>query len=385
MKNLKYNELKILLLQVLTWITFSSALIIPFYFSNWVLNTDVFLLFWIYQIVILLFEIPTWLFSSQFWERVWLSVGYIFMFLFFILLSFWESFLYFALLQFILAISKAFQSWSVNSLIYDYAIYNKLDHKKLRADYQILWLIIWLFTTLIWSFLVLGLWYSLIFYIEAILFLLASFYVLSFKLKETYEIDGKKSIQIFKDSIVFLKNNRNIMFSWLILYFLLWLEAWIYISIQEVYLNELKLPLEYLWLVISMLTISSIIFTKIISRKDYKYINILLLLSLLTFLISSGLNYYFTSIIVFITFFITQIVRWVNIIIDDKILSKIDNWIWSSVISLLGFSERLIFFTFSLIVFVFKINALLLIFILSILLLFIYYIHKIWANVKIVC
>lgn len=373
MFDFKYKKLRILLLQALTWITFSSALIIPFYFSNWVLNTDVFLLFWIYQIVILLFEIPTWLFSSKFWEKVWLSVGYIFMFLFFVLLSFWEGFLYFALLQFILAISKAFQSWSINSLIYDYAIYNKLDHKKLRADYQILWLIIWLLTTLIWSFLVLSLWYSLIFYIEAILFLIASFYVLSFKLNETYKIDSKKSIQIFKDSIIFLKNNRNIMFSWLILYFLLWLEAWIYISIQEVYLNELKLPLEYLWLVISILTIFSIIFTKIISRKDYKYINTLLLLSLLTFLISSGLNYYFTWIIVFITFFITQIVRWVNIIIDDKVLSKIDNWIWSSVISLLGFSERLIFFTFSLIVFVFKINALLLIFVLSLILLFFYY------------
>lgn len=379
---IKYKELKILLLQVLTWITFSSALIIPFYFSKWVLNTDVFLLFWIYQIAILLFEIPTWLLSSKFWERIWLSIAYIFMFLFFILLSFWDWFLYFALLQFILAISRAFQSWSVNSLIYDFSSENKINHKKLRADYQILWLVIWLLTTLIWSFLVLKVWYTWIFYIEALLFLLASIYVLSFKIKDTYNIEYKKVINIFNDSILFLKNNKNIMFSWFILYSLLWLEAWIYISIQDTYLNSLKLPLEYLWLILVLLTIVSIIFTKIISKKSYKYINILLLLSLITFILSSWLNYYFTWLIVFVTFFITQIVRWINILIDDKVLSKVDNWIWASVISLLGFSERLIFFSFSLIVFIFKINALLVIFVLSLILLFIYILYRIYLFIK---
>ncbi len=107
----------------------------------------------------------------------------------------------------------------------------------------------------------------------------------------------------------------------------------------------------------------------------------LLLLSLLTFILSSWLNYYFTSIIVFITFFITQIVRWVNILIDDKVLSKIDNWIWASVLSLLGFSERLIFFTLSLIIFIFKINALLVIFVLSSILFFLYIWYKFYTYI----
>ena len=231
-----YKELKILLLQILTWVTFSSALIIPFYFSGWVLSTDIFLLFWIYQIGVLLFEIPTWIFSSKFWEKIGLSIWYIFMFLFFVLLSLWEWFLYFALLQFILAISKAFQSWSINSLIYDFALENKLNHKKLRANYQILWLIIWLLTTLVWSFLALKLWYTLIFYIEALLFLIASVYILSFKVKKTYKLENKKATLIFKDSITFLKGNRNIMFSWFLLYFLLWLEAWIYIYLYKIHI-----------------------------------------------------------------------------------------------------------------------------------------------------
>ena len=155
----------------------------------------------------------------------------------------------------------------------------------------------------------------------------------------------------------------------------------IYISIQDTYLNSLNLPLEYLWWVLALLTIVSIIFTKIISKKDYIYINMLLLLSLLTFILSSWLNYYFTSIIVFITFFITQIVRWVNILIDDKVLSKIDNWIWASVLSLLGFSERLIFFTLSLIIFIFKINALLVIFVLSSILFFLYIWYKFYTYI----
>ncbi len=381
--------MQILLLQVLTWATFSSALIIPFYFSKWVLNTDVFLLFWIYQIAILLFEIPTWVVSSKFWEKTWLFAAYVFMFLFFVLLNFWQWFIYFAVLQLILAISRAFQSWSIHSLIYDFALENKINHKKLRADYQILWLMIWLITTILWSFLVLKLWYTQIFYIEAILFLIAAIYMLSFEIKKTHKWqnakcqNAKNITEIFKNSLIFLWKNKNIMFSWFILYFLLWLEAWIYISMQDIYLNWLLLPLEYLWWVLALLTIVSIFFTKIISKVDYKYMVVLLWISLLSFILASISNYYFSWLLVFMTFFATQIVRWVNILIDDKLLSKIDNWIWSCVLSLLGFSERLIFFSFSLIIFIFKVNALLVILILSLVLLFLYMFYKFFYQLKI--
>ena len=372
---IKHKHFKILFLQFLTGITFSSALIIPFYFSNGVLSTEVFLLFWFFQLGILLFEIPTWLFASKYGEKIWLSIWYFLMFLFFVLLNQGEWFIYFAVLQLVLACAKAFQSGSVNTLIFDYAEKNEINHKLLRSNFQILWLVLWTITTILGGAIFYYFWYSIVFYIEALFFLFAVFYILSFKLKVHSNPRNKNYSKIFTDSLKFLSQNKKISVIGMILYWLLWLEAWIYISLQDEYINWLQLPIEYLWWILALLTWASIIFTKLVSKRESKDINKLLVISLIIFLIASWFNYLNTSIIIFSLFFLTQIVRGVNILVDDEILNKIDNWIWSSVISLLGFSERITFFLFSLIVYLFGISSLLLIFIISWVLLLIYFLY----------
>lgn len=372
---IKHTHLKILFLQFLTGITFSSALMIPFYFSNWVLSTEVFLLFWMYQLGVLLFEIPTWLFASKYGEKIWLSIWYFLMFLFFVLLNQGESFIYFAVLQLVLACAKAFQSGSVNTLIFDYAEKNEINHKLLRSNFQILWLVLWAITTILGGAIFYYFWYSIVFYIEALFFLVAVFYILSFNLKIHSNSKNHTYSRILSDSLQFLSQNKKISIIGIILYWLLWLEAWIYISLQDKYINWLHFPIEYLWLILTALTWASIIFTKLVSKRESKDINKLLIISLIIFLIASWFNYLYTSIIIFSLFFLTQIVRGINILVDDEILKRIDNWIWASVISLLGFSERLIFFLFSLIVYLFGISSLLLIFIISSVLLLIYFLY----------
>ncbi len=369
---IKLNHFKILFLQFLTGITFSSALIIPFYFSNGVLSTEVFLLFWFFQLGILLFEIPTWLFASKYGEKIWLSIWYLLMFVFFLLLAIGGWFFYFIILQLLLACAKAFQSGSINTFIYDYAEDNKINHKQLRSDFQILGLILWTLTTVLWGFIFYYFWYTIVFYLEALFFLIAIFYILSFKLKIHTDSKQYNYSKIFSESIKFLSKNKKISIVGLILYWLLWLEAWIYISLQDKYINGLNLPVEYLWWVLALLTGISIIFTKFVSKRETKDLNKLLVISLVIFLIASWLNYVYSSLLIFLLFYLTQIVRGVNILIDDEILNKIDNWIWSSVISLLGFSERIIFFLFSFLIYLFNINGLLLIFITSSIFLWIY-------------
>ncbi len=108
--SMKSSVFKLYLLGFLKELTISSAILLPFYFSLSITEGQVFILLAIYQISILLAEIPTGLIASRFGEKVSVMTGFFMSAIFFLVLPFVTGFTFVIFLQIISAISVAFLS-----------------------------------------------------------------------------------------------------------------------------------------------------------------------------------------------------------------------------------------------------------------------------------
>lgn len=90
-----------------------------FWLERWLNMKDVFLLQSIFAFIVLVLEVPSWYFADNYGRKLSLVLWAFVYFLWFLLYPFWESFIYFCMIEVILWIWCSFVSWADSALLYD--------------------------------------------------------------------------------------------------------------------------------------------------------------------------------------------------------------------------------------------------------------------------
>lgn len=214
------NILTLWILRVLREFIVIMPILTIFFLSKWLSMAEIFAIQSIFAFWVLVFEVPSWYFADNYWRKksivLWLFITTIS----FSLYPFWESFLYFALVELIMWIGLSFVSWADSALLYDTLksskkedSYHKIESKFFSySSYS--GAIAWILWGIIASIDIL---YP--FYMEALIIFLA--FIVSFLLveeKHSIEIIWEEKRNILKILEHSLHKNKKlkwlIIFSW---------------------------------------------------------------------------------------------------------------------------------------------------------------------------
>ena len=332
---------KLYLLGFLKELTVSSAILLPFYFSLSITEGQVFILLAIYQISILLAEIPTGLIASRFGEKVSIIAGLFIGAIFFFILPFITEFIFAVFLQILSAISVAFLSWSIPSFMNDLCKDAEKDFTEIRSKYKIITMTTGVLATIIWGFL-LYLWYTYIFWLQSGFLLLAIVVISTINSNLQHKFTEFKFFSILKRSYRIVQE-KEVFIPAIFIFSFLAVEAAVYAAFQSEYINNLAFNPEYLGIFLSIFLLFSIGFTHFLARKKWVLNQSFLLLIGCIFIVVSYAHLIFWSIYSLLFLYFTQIIRPMDIPLESLIFKKIDDNIWSTVLSLMSFFERFMF------------------------------------------
>ena len=338
---MKIAELKLYTLGFFSSATFASAIILPFYFFNHIDEQQTFVLIAIYQVAVLLFEIPTWLVATRYGEKVSIICWYALSFLMYLLFPFMSTFFWFVILQIISALSVAFLSWSMSAFIKDFSVHHGMIFTTIKSKYRIVTLLTWILTTIIW-WLLIAFWYLHAFFLQAFIYIVAVI-VIQWIQSNPVHITNTFSIKKILSKSLKILSHRQILQPSFLVYSFLALEASVYISFQYEYIDVLQFNELYLWFFLALFSVASIVFTRLIVHKKRSLHPFFLLWIGLIFLVTSWFHLLYGAFLTLLLYYFTQIIRPMDIPLEEKILHSIDDKSWSTILSLLWFFERIVF------------------------------------------
>jgi hypothetical protein len=145
----------------------------------------------------------------------------------------------------------------------------------------------------------------------------------------------KKSIAILRQKDIFLPT--------LFIYSFLAIEAWIYVWFQTQYIWVLGMDKAHLWIWISVAVVFSLLFTHFLPKQKWVLNKWFFIFIALCFIIPLFMNVYYPSLVALCLLYLAQIIRPMDIPLEDKILNSITDNTWSTVLSFVGFYERILF------------------------------------------
>jgi fucose permease len=361
---------KLFFINLLQSITLASWIVIPFFMWYWSSASDIFLIICVYQISILCFEIPTGLIGSRYWEKVSIVLGFWLSAVYYFLLWSATTLIMFLWLQILLWCSVACLSGSINTFLKYFASKEWYSYIDIRKKYRIVTLIIWVLATALgWFMSHYGM--SWIFYIQWFIFLLLIWVIYSIPYNPEHDFVEKSYPSIIKKSISVL-SKKDIFLPTIFIYSFLAIEASVYIWFQTQYIWTLQLPKEYLWTALWIFVLVATFFTSWVPKKSWVLSKSFLICIALCFIIPSFLNAWYPSIISLIFLYITQVIRPMDIPMEDKILNLVTDNSWATVLSFVWFYERVWFMIITVLIYIFNYPVFYVLWYSSILLLIIY-------------
>ena len=345
---------KLYLLWFLTELSITSALLVPLYFLRHISEQQVFVLIAVYQISILLAEIPTWLIASRFWEKRSIILWFLCCIIFNFLIPFIDSFSGFIFLQIISAISVAFLSWSLATFIHELCKTHNHTYLQVRSTYKIIGFTTSIVSTIIgWFLLYFG--YSAVFFLQGCFFIFAIILLISIRGNPVHILKEIKIFTVLKKSF-WIITKREIFLPVIFVFTFLSIEASVYISFQTEYIKTLSLDPKYLGVLLSVFLLVSMFFTRILPHKKWILHPLFLIGIGIIFITVSYVHIIFGWFFTLLFLYLTQIIRPMNIPIENEILSKVNDKTGSTVLSLVWFFERWMFLLMTISMIIFSIN-----------------------------
>ena len=343
---------KLFLINLLQSITLASGIVIPFFMWYGSSASDIFLIMAVYQIAILLFEIPTGLIASRYGEKVSIIIGFWLTALYYFLLWSTTTITMFLWLQVLLWCSVACLSWSLNTFLKYFAVKDWYWYVDMRKRYRIVTLIIWIVTTSV-GWLMSSYWMSWIFYVQWCIYLALIGIIFWIPYNPDHHFVEKSYLWMIKKSISLL-TQKDILVPIIFIYSFLAIEASVYIWFQTQYIGSVWLPKEYLWIALWVFVIISTFFTSRLPKKSWVLSKNFLVCISLCFIVPSFLNARYPSVISLVLLYITQIIRPMDIPMEDKILNIVTDNTWSTVLSFVWFYERVWFMIITVLIYIFN-------------------------------
>lgn len=332
---------KVILIAVLQSMTFASGVVIPYFMGYWSTASDIFLFTAVYQFAILLFEIPTGLIASKFWEKNSIILWFLLTGIYYLTLNYTTTSEWFLVLQWLLWCSVAFLSGSLNTFLKYFSSTQWYSYIDLRKKYKIITLIIWIITTILGWFLSAHV-TNIVFIIQALLFFVIIGIILSIPYNPEHKFIEKSYLWMIKKSISVLRG-KDIFLPTIFIYSFLAIEAGVYVWFQTQYIWALDLPKEYIWIGLWLFVVASAIFTSYLPKQKRVLSRSFLTIIALCFILPLLSNVVYPSLLSLWLLYITQIIRPMDIPIEDKILNLVKDNTWSTVLSFVWFYERITF------------------------------------------
>lgn len=326
-----------------------------FYLAREFSVSEIFLLLGIYQGSILLSEIPTGYIASRFGNKNSVLFGLISQIFAISLLFFANNFYILIFVQIFLAISVAFLSGSFATFLYSFSENFGENFIKIRSDTRSISLISGLISISLGTlFLPFGFEKIFIFQLFLILISIILFFLLPSFLQKKW-----KNPKNFTKMLIEVKNifvHRNIFFASFFVFSFLAIEASAFSLFQLDYIH-LGFQKELLGIFLAIFTLFSLVFLQIfkIFPKLFSF-RIFPIISLI-FIISVSFYKILDIPILIFLLFLTQIIRPMDIFVENMIFEKISDSSASFVLSFLSFFERIFFAIFSLIIAIFGLSV----------------------------
>lgn len=354
-----------------------QGIITIFYISHALSEIQIFWLVVIYQAGILFAEIPTGYIASRFGDKNSIFLGILFQIFALCGWYFWENFLHFVIIQIIFAISIAFLSGSFSTFIANFCQNTNQDFVILRSKIRSIGLISGIIATSISGFL-LFLGFKNIFLIQICIFLVALMFLQTIPSYTSLEKKLKNFSEIFAKWRQVLQI-PNILFPSIFVFGMLAVEAMVFTAFQTQYIflwwNE-----TFLGISLVAFTLVSIIFLKFFEKNPKYFSESIFSIIALIFIISSVCNIFSENIFLLFLLLWTQIIRPMDILIENTVFENISDNSGSFIISLLGFFERMIFVLIVWVMTIFDLRAIETIWIFSLILWGYWMFIKKWAT-----
>lgn len=338
---MKSPIVKLYTLGFLKELTISSAILLPFYFSLSITEGQIFILLAIYQVSILFAEIPTGLIASRYGEKTSVIAGFLMSTIFFLCLPFATWFNFVTFLQIISAISVAFLSWSLSAFTNDLCKTIGKDFIEIRSKYKIITMTTWVLATILWWFL-LYLGYTFVFWLQAVFLLLATIIISTIPINPEHKFTELKFFNILKRSYSVLKE-REVLIPAIFIFSFLSVEAAVYTAFQSEYVIRLNWDPKYLGIFLSIFLLFSVGFTHFLAKKKWVLSPYFLILIGCLFILASGIHLVLWSIFSLLLLYFTQVIRPMDIPLENLIFKKINDNTGSTILSLMSFFERIMF------------------------------------------
>lgn len=330
--------LKIILIAILQSMTIASGVVIPFFMGYGSSASDIFLFTAVYQVAILLLEIPTGLIASKYGEKTSIILWFLLSAFYYIALAYTTSPEMFLILQWLLGCSVAFLSWSLNTFMKHFATKEWVSYVDIRKKYKIVTLVIGILATIV-GWLLSTYATQTIFLFQALIYLTVIWVVISIPYNPEHSFVEKSYLSMIKKSIAILRQ-KDIFLPTIFIYSFLAIEAWIYVWFQTRYIWTLELPKEFLGIGLWIFVLVSTFFTAYLPKQKRVLSKWFFVVIALCFIVPIFLNVAYPSVISLWLLYITQVIRPMDIPVEDKILNIVTDNTWSTVLSFVGFYER---------------------------------------------
>ena len=330
---------KIILIAILQSMTIASGVVIPFFMGYGSSASDIFLFTAVYQVAILLLEIPTGLIASKYGEKTSITLWFLLSAFYYIALAYTTSPEMFLILQWLLGCSVAFLSWSLNTFMKHFATKEWISYVDVRKKYKMVTLIIGILATIV-GWLLSTYTTQTIFLFQALIYLTVIWVVISIPYNPEHSFVEKSYLSMIKKSIAILRQ-KDIFLPIIFIYSFLAIEAWIYVWFQTQYIGTLQLPKEFLGIGLWLFVLVSTFFTSYLPKQKRVLSKWFFVVIALCFIVAISLNVAYPSMISLWLLYITQVIRPMDIPVEDKILNIVTDNTWSTVLSFVGFYERI--------------------------------------------
>ena len=132
--NLKHNIIKLYLLKALKWFMIVMPIIVLFFESKGLSLTQIMILQGTYSLFVALFEIPSGFFADIYGRKNSILIGSIFLFLGYVIFSFFSGFNEFLFAEILLGIGGSLISGADSAILYDTLLEIKEDNEYTKIE-----------------------------------------------------------------------------------------------------------------------------------------------------------------------------------------------------------------------------------------------------------
>jgi hypothetical protein len=183
---------------------------------------------------------------------------------------------------------------------------------------------------------------QMIFLFQALIYITIIWVVISIPYNPEHNFVEKSYLSMIKKSISILRQ-KDIFLPMIFIYSFLAIEAWIYVWFQTQYIWILWMDKGNLWIWISIAVVFSLFFTHFLPQKKWVLNKWFFIFISLCFIVPLFMNVFYPSVISLCLLYLAQIIRPMNIPLENKILNIVTDNTWSTVLSFVGFYERVLF------------------------------------------